>query len=60
MQEIWVYYLTARVQSVEFWNTKSCCGYGKGREREMLSPFVIPIDILFLKKKRKRKSKKGS
>lgn len=54
MQEIWFYYFATRVQSVEFWNTKSCSGYGKGREREVLSLFVIPIDILFFQKRDKK------
>lgn len=62
MQENWFYYFVTRVQSVEFWNTKSCSGYGKGRERGVLSHFVIPTGVLvFFKKKEKKplKSKKG-
>lgn len=57
MQEIWFYYFAPRVQSVDFWNTKSCSGYGKGREREVCSSFVIPIDVLFFLKKEKKPPK---
>lgn len=54
MQEI---YGSIILQFVEFWNTKLCSGYGKGREREVLSPFVIPIDALFFFFKEKKAPK---